>query len=205
MNPFLKHASQFLSLISHPLLLPTYAFAMIIFSQPFLFAAYEGREWVLLVRVFINTFIFPVICLLLIWRLGWLKNMEAETREERIVPYIAIGTLYVWTYITFRKSSEPQILNIALLGACLSMLGCFLFNIFSKISIHAAGWGALVVLASLNAFMSAFDVRWVVLTVILLAGLVGSARLYLQQHTLREVMTGYLVGVAAQMFAFNYY
>src|SRR5689334_1686420 len=146
MNPFLKYSSKFLSLIFHPLLLPTYAFMMIVWSQPFLFAAYEGKEWVIVLRVFINTFIFPVICLIILWRLGWLKSIEAQSREERIIPYIAIGTLYVWTFITFRKSADPQILNIILLGSCIALFGCFLFNIFSKISIHAAGFGALVVL-----------------------------------------------------------
>jgi len=181
------------------------AFVMIVLSQPFLFAAYEGREWVIVLRVFVNTFIFPVICLLLLWRLGWLKSIEAQEREDRIAPYICIGTLYIWTYVSFRKSSDPQILNIVLLGSCISLFGCFLFNIFSKISIHAAGFGALVVIAALNIWMSAFDVRWVLLTVILLAGMVGSARLYLQNHSLKEVMTGYMVGMAAQMVAFNFF
>lgn len=205
MVSFLKVASKFISLVFHPLLLPTYAFVMIILSQPFLFAAYEGREWVLVLRVFVNTFIFPAICLLLLWRLGWLKSVEAQTREERIIPYIAIGTLYVWSYVTFRKSPEPQVLNIVLLGSCITLFGCFMFNIFSKISIHAAGFGCLLVLAFLNMWFSSFDVRWVLIVVIVLAGVVGSSRLYLQSHTLKEVLTGYMVGIAAQMAAFNFF
>jgi hypothetical protein len=205
MNYFLKFGSKFVSLVFHPLLLPTYAFMMIILSQPFLFAAYEGREWVLVLRVFVNTFVFPVICLLLLWRLGWLKSVEAQTREERIIPYIAIGTLYVWSYVTFRKSPEPQVLNIVLLGSCITLFGCFMFNIFSKISIHAAGFGCLLVLSFLNMWLSSFDVRWVLIVVIVLAGVVGSARLYLQSHTLKEVLTGYMVGIAAQMAAFNFF
>lgn len=205
MSRVVKLFSQFLSLIFHPLLLPTYAFAMIIWSQPFLFAGYDGREWVLVVRVFINTFIFPAICMLLLWRLGWLKSMETSTREERVIPYIAIGTLYLWTYITFRKSADPQLLNIVLLGSCIALFGCFLFNIFSKISIHAAGFGCLLVLAFLNTWLSAFDVRWILLLVILISGLVGTSRLYLQSHSLKEVMTGYLVGIAAQVVALNFF
>jgi len=205
MNPFLKYAARFLSLVFHPLLLPTYAFAMIILSQPFLFAAYDGGEWVLVVRVFVNTFVFPVLCLFLLWRLGWLKSFEAATREERIVPYIAIGTLYMWTFITFRKSPEPQVLNVVLLGSCLALFACFFANIFSKISIHAAGFGCLMVLAFLNTWFAAYDVRWLLLVVVLVAGLVGSSRLYLRSHTLKEVMTGFLVGIAAQMMAFNFY
>jgi hypothetical protein len=192
-------------MIFHPLLLPTYAFIMVILSQPFLFAAHPVNGWVLVLRVFINTFVFPSICLLILWRLGWLKSLEAQTREERIIPYVAIGALYIWTYISFRKSPEPQILNIVLLGSCIALFTCFMFNIFSKISIHAAGFGAIIILAALNLWFSSFDMRWMLLLVILLAGLVGSARLYLQSHTLKEVMIGYTVGIAAQMMAFNFF
>ena len=46
---------------------------------------------------------------------------------------------------------------------------------------------------------------FVLLFAVILAGAIGSARLYLQAHRPEEVYGGYLVGVFAQIIAFRIY
>jgi len=200
----MKILAKVLSVLFHPLLLPTYAIAIIILTNPYLFEVYENHEWIFAIRVFLNTFAFPTFAIFLLWRLGFIKKFEMEEREERIIPYIATATFYVWAYVSFRKSPYPQILNIVLLGACITLFGCFFANLVSKISIHAAGIGCFAVVMLYNSSVSNYDLRWILLLAILLAGLIGTSRLYLKSHGLKEVYAGYLIGITSQMVALHY-
>jgi membrane-associated phospholipid phosphatase len=42
------------------------------------------------------------------------------------------------------------------------------------------------------------------MAILLLAGVIGTARLYLKAHSLPEVLNGYLIGFAAQMLAMRF-
>jgi membrane-associated phospholipid phosphatase len=200
----MRFFAKIISVLFHPLLLPTYAFILVIYSNPFLFASYENSKWIFVLRVFINTFVFPVISLLLLWRLGFIKNLEMSEKEDRIIPYIVVGTLYIWSFMTFRKSDDPQMLNIILLGSCFTLFASFFTNIFSKVSIHAAGMACFTAIALIAALQSYFDLRLLFMLIILLAGLTGTARLYLKAHSMQEVINGYFIGFAAQMIAMRF-
>jgi membrane-associated phospholipid phosphatase len=193
-----------ISLLLHPLLLPTYAFILTIYSNPFLFSSYENAKWIFVLRVFINTFIFPAISILLLWRLGFVKHLEMPEKEDRIIPFIVVGTLYIWSFMTFRKSDEPQILNIILLGSCFTLFASFFTNIFSKVSIHAAGMACFTAVSLILTMQSYFDLRFMFMITLLLAGITGTARLYLKAHTLREIWNGYFIGFASQMLAMQF-
>jgi hypothetical protein len=201
----MKLPAKILSVLFHPLLLPSYAIAIVIISNPYLFAGYgQHGEWVFLIRAFLNTFAFPVFSIVLLKQLGFVKSFQMEVREERIIPYIATGTFYIWTYVSFRRSSDPQIINIILLGSCITLFGCFFANLIGKISIHAAGIGCFAAIILYNCVISNYDLRWMLLIVVLLSGIIGSSRLFLKSHGIREVYAGYLVGVTAQMVAMHF-
>ncbi len=200
----MRYLAKAVSLLFHPLLLPTYAFILVMYSNPFLFASYGSDQWIFVLRVFINTFVFPAICLLLLWRLGFVKNLEMPEKEDRIIPYIVVGTLYIWSFMTFRKSSDPQMLNIILLGSCFTLFTAFFTNIFTKVSIHAAGMACFTVVALILSLQSYYDMRFLFVAIVLLAGITGTARLYLKAHSLQEVLNGYLIGFAAQMLAMRF-
>ena len=58
--------------------------------------------------------------------------------------------------------------------------------------------GALISILLLT-MVSRVDISYVFLLMIIITGLVGTARLYVQAHTMREVYTGFLVGIFGQM------
>ncbi len=200
----MKFLAKTLTLLFHPLLLPTYAFILVIYTHPFLFAAYEYSKWIFVLRVFLNTFIFPAISILLLWRLGFVKKLQMPEKEDRIIPYIVVGTLYFWTFMTFRKSGDPQILNIILLGSCLTLFASFFVNIFLKTSIHAAGMACFTVVALILSLQSYYNLTWLFIIVLVLTGIVGTARLYLKAHQLSEVLNGYWIGFIAQLIALRF-
>jgi membrane-associated phospholipid phosphatase len=71
-----------------------------------------------------------------------------------------------------------------------------------KISMHSMGMGALVSTMLVLPKFSIHDLTTPFLSVLIIAGLIGSSRLYLQAHTLRQVYMGYVVGFLVQSLVF---
>ena len=81
-------------------------------------------------------------------------------------------------------------------GGAVATLICIAVNTRWKISAHMAAMGGLV---ALMFRMAASDVAMVSLNVwltvvVILAGCVGSSRVYLERHTLGQVLAGTAVG-----------
>lgn len=201
----MKRVAYILSVIFHPLILPTYAFAVIVLTNPYLFGNFsEGLKWLVVMRVFINTFLFPVICIFLLKQLGYVKSVNMEDRKERIIPYICCMVFYFWSFMVYRKSEEPVILNTALLGASVTLAVVFVINLFRKVSIHTAGMGCLIGLMLGNTLFSTYNLVWILLITLIAAGLVGTSRILLKAHEEKEIYIGYFVGFMAQMLAFRF-
>lgn len=75
------------------------------------------------------------------------------------------------------------------------MIICTLVNLKIKISTHVASSGLLVGGLLSYSFIFHFNpVFWLSVS-ILLAGMLGSARIIVKQHTLTEVLGGFIVGL----------
>lgn len=195
-----------ISLLLHPLLLPTYAAFLLYATNVHLFAGYDSTAVVrMFLLLFINTVLFPAVAVLLLWRLGFLSRLQMPDSRERLLPYITSGIFYLWGFVVFRKSDLPPMLSIILLGATLTLFCTFLFNLFRKVSIHAGGAGAFLVLAVLASMLAPQPIPQLPMSAALAGGLVGTARLSLGAHSLPEVLTGYLIGLLCQAVAFYFY
>jgi hypothetical protein len=205
----MKKLATFISVLFHPLLFPSYGTLLILAANPDLFGAFgEKIHIVWLIIVFVLTFLFPVIWLLMMKKLEMISSLHLETASERIIPFVAVATFYLWTAWMFKPNVNMKIpTNIfvfyMMLGSCLAIFSSFFINIFSKISLHALGTGNLIGLMLIVIRQSPYDLRWAVPACILLAGLVGTARLFLKAHNTNQIFAGYFVGFTAQFLAFS--
>ena len=71
---------------------------------------------------------------------------------------------------------------------------CAFINVWWKISTHTAAIGGVA--GALVSYSVAFNFNplWWLCLVLMMAGAVGSARMILRQHTLSQVVTGFLIG-----------
>ena len=130
----LQQAANFVSVVFQPLLLPTYAIVFINWANPYLFAGIDPNDKMrLFVTIFVNTFIFPVVAIFIMRKLNFVKSFLLESREERIIPYIAISLFYFWCFMVIRKLGVDNFLTTVLLGSSLSVFMAFFFNLFFKI------------------------------------------------------------------------
>ena len=93
-----------------------------------------------------------------------------------------------------------------MVGSALTVLVIALINLKWKISAHMAGIGGLIGLVYQIHVqdLSAFDLFWVLCLIIILAGVLGSARLALNRHNTLQVMAGVVVGFLCVCLTMKY-
>lgn len=204
-----KIFAKAISYIFHPLLLPTYGTLAIISSNPHLFGNFNERnQFIWIVLVFVLTFVFPAVWLVMMRKLEMIESLELKTSKERIIPFIATATFYLWAYRMFKPSPSNiffsnEIVSNMLLGASIAIFIGFVVNIFSKVSLHAMGAGSFFALCLTLVNYSYFNLTLLVIAAVILGGAIGTARLILAAHQPSEVFAGYLIGFLGLFVAFN--
>lgn len=197
----LHKLAQFFSYIFHPLLAPSFATTLIVLANPYMFAGLAKGPFSVLAIIMPLTVMFPVIALLLMKALKLVDDLYLQDAKQRILPFIAIMIFYFWAYIVVMKQNMPALLVWTMLGSCIAIVIAFILNSFFKISLHTIGMGGLVIVALKLATMAYFNFTPLVILVLIVAGIIGSCRLYLKAHTNQEVYLGYWVGMVGMIIA----
>lgn len=203
-SPTAKFFARALSILFHPVFVPTLVYAFFLACSPdFFFGVSEhNKTWWLVILAYI-TITFPLLVVFLLWRLKFIDSMQMHGLKERYGPMIASMLFYFWTFWLFHKQFEaPLLLQSFLLGVFLATVLLFLASIFVKISLHTGAWGSVVVYAIICTFQQVHLAILLLLLSILIAGLIGTARLYLGAHSNKQLYAGYLLGGLAQLLAF---
>lgn len=211
-----------LSVVFHPLLVPTYMLLLLLLINPYLFGVSspqdEGAKMLLLL-VFLYTFFIPAVSFTVMYFLGMIDDIQVKDHHQRIGPYLVTGMLYLWVYYNFSKTGQlPPAYVSFMLGAVIALFLAFIINNFSKISAHAVGMGGLVGMVIISMLWFSYgsftlelssgpleiSMLHLLMAVIVAAGAVGTARLLLKAHEPSDVYGGYFIGFAAQFFAFAF-
>jgi hypothetical protein len=209
-----------ISVICHPIFMAIYFLLILMWVNPYLFGGSSFTDRLdLLILLIPTSLIIPIVCIALMKPLGFIQSFQMKERTERIVPYISTAVLYSWLFINiYQQTIFPKAYAIFFLGILIALYLAFFINNFSKISAHTVGMGGLVGMMVLTmAYFSyeeaaltlpggevAFvDMKTLVVAAIILAGLVGSARLVLEAHERNDIYGGYIVGFTTQLIAFQ--
>ncbi len=185
--------ARLLSIVFTPFYLPVVGLAIVFFlSYMSLLPLWYRLEMLLLVYVF--TVLLPTLLIRLYRRTqGW-TSRELGQRERRMVPYVISILCYFCCFFWLQHNNVPRLISIILVAALGVQMICALINVWWKISTHTAAIGGVA--GALLAFAEVFmfnPVGWLCV-VLIVAGMVGSARMILRQHTLAQVVAGFLVG-----------
>jgi hypothetical protein len=217
---FFSFLANLISILFHPLWWPTFGLYILLVLNPYLFGVSgPAAQSTLLLQVFVLTFILPVISILLLKKLNLIDSLFVKERMERIGPYIITMIFYFWLYVNIRHDAKvPLVYNIFVMGALITLVFIFITNLFVKVSAHTAVMGGLIAMTwvTFNIFShEMFRFQWprqdavvlswrtVLITCLLISGLIGTCRLYLRVHTVKEVYLGYLLGFVSQWLAFK--
>jgi len=199
-------AAQIVSFVFHPLLLTTYLVLLLGWWMPAMLLVRQEHLLTFVAFIFGITFVLPALNVLVFRQVGLIASWKMGTKQERILPFIFNSIVYMLIAILliYRVHLSTNFAKLMLIIAVLAATGT-LCTLFLKVSIHSLGWAGLVgIVLPLNSAIHGTLLPTAVLIVI--AGLVMSARLKLNAHTPREVMigglAGFVIGIAGMRILF---
>jgi len=197
--PMLRQLSMVISWLFHPILVPTMGLLYLCWCNPFRYVPYGSKEFVLLTGVVAaNSIFFPLLIIGIFRGLNIIHSIQMKEKAERVFPFMIIIFFFFWTYLVLSRFDLfpiPRELSMILLGTTFATVIAFVINVmWIKISLHAIGAGGLVAIVLFSSLVSIFPVSLYLMGTILLAGLIGSARLLLEAHEQEEIYWGYFLG-----------
>ena len=187
--------ARIMSMIFTPFYLPIVGLiALFIFSYMSLLPMMY--KLVMLAMVYLLTGVAPSL-LIHLYRLcqGWTSH-ELGRKERRLVPYIISIVCYFACFFWMEYRNTPRVISIIVVVALTIQMVCALINIWWKISTHTAAIGGVAGGLVSYSIAFSFNPLWWLCFVLILAGAVGTARMILRQHSLSQVVGGFLVGAA---------
>ncbi len=194
----MKFLAQALSVILHPLLMPTVVYATIMFIFPLSILPLEiGSKLYILGFIFLTTAILPTMCIYVMVLTGKIEDVNLRERKERLIPNIFTTIVYIFVCYLMHETMHFD-------GLLLNTLICFTFFVailtaityFWKISLHASGISGLVgFLFGLNQVLPIDNILIYCSLSLLIAGSVMTARLYLNAHTPAQIWAGAALGL----------
>jgi hypothetical protein len=203
-----KAAARVISILFHPLLLPTYLVLLLGKFFPSMLMIRTEVLFPIAGLVFFLTFMLPAINLLMFRYFGNISSMTLEERGERTIPFFFISLIYVLVTALFyyKLPISANFIKLMVIISVLVITATFI-TLFYKISVHSlAMWGGVGILFPLNKVAEDGALLWPTAFIIAASGLVMSSRLLLNVHVPREILfgslVGFLVGFAGMIFLF---
>lgn len=191
----LTSISRILSMVFSPLLMATYG-VFIAMRLSFLVMIPVSTQLTVVLETFLATAVIPVIAIFLLSKFKVIADPRLNERADRTWPYIIEIVCFLGMAVYLNRIHAPHWLSLFLIGGALAIATLTVVNHWWKISGHATGMGGLCALIFylMLSGTTLINLQPVFLGAILLAGMVGTARMMLDRHTLGQVAAGFLNG-----------
>jgi hypothetical protein len=198
--------AKFLSYLLHPLFMPLFGMIMLYFSDrlngfnPYATEEVAHANLLMFAHITVFTLIIPLGFAYYLKKVGKISSLEMEKREDRQLPFLITAISYMIGFIMIQREIGSVInpfLIWILAGAEIGIVVTLIISMFWKISIHMIGIGGIV---GINILMMKMNMQWdnYFYASLILAGLLGYARLKLEAHTFPQVAVGFLVGIMSE-------
>jgi hypothetical protein len=193
----LRQVALFFSYLFHPLLLTTLLIGLLYLYVPEVITPVDDNTiQSILILIFTLTYVIPLCSVLVMKLLGSIESLHLYNRRERFLPFFFIGTYYaITTYLFTSRMPFSDMLLIIFLSITVLIFVVTFLTLWLKISIHAAGmWGMVGFILAIHLTAPVTGLFVPLIVSLLLAGIVSSSRLLLDEHSPREVYYGGIVG-----------
>lgn len=198
----LIRVAHMVSAVFTPFSIPFLAF-LILFLFSYLSIMPIQYKLIVLGIVYCFTIMIPVLAIFIFKKINGFSAQELGERKKRYVPFFLTITSYVFCLLMMNRLNIPWYMSGIILAALIMMVICIVVNLKWKLSEHMAGAGAVI--GGLVAFSALFGYNpvWWLCLFILVAGVLGTARIILGHHTLGEVMGGFAVGFICSLMVLH--
>lgn len=185
--------AKFVSIIFHPVLLPTLGFLLLFISGFYdSMLTTDAKRFILLV-IFFSTATLPMLAIVII-SLNSKFDVLMPNSRERIIPLLFTSVFYYIGFILLSRIHFIPMFKLYMIASVLLIVALLLISFKWNISIHMAATGALTATFFALSFRGGVNPVNAILIMVLVSGLVGTARLVLNKNSLLQVAAGYVLG-----------
>jgi hypothetical protein len=184
---------KLISTILHPIVIPTIGVMLYFLLIPN--NLLQNQKLTILSLVFGVSYIIPLLILIFLKKTRIIKSYQPKSIRERKMP-IALMTIVFYLFGN-SLSSIANLRDLGLLFYATSLslfLSYILFYFKIKASIHLLSLGISVGFFMVLSIVYTQSFAIVIIIIILIAGLLASARLHLKAHTPKEIYVGFFIG-----------
>ena len=186
--------AKLLSRLLHPVFIPTITLAII--STKFLNVIILSNQLnIIIIGTVIFTLLFPLLSILYLLFTKRIKSLQIEEKEERILPIlITIIWMLIGYYFLNSILEYAPIVKSIYLGMITTLVITLFITKYWKISLHMAAiggcWGVFLNLQYIYGGV----INYVIL-ILILSGFLGYSRTILKAHNMRQIYSGFFLGV----------
>jgi membrane-associated phospholipid phosphatase len=195
--------AKVISMIFTPFYLPLIGIA-VLFTFSYMNMLPMAYKLLVVTIVYFLTILIPTF-LIHVYRRhrGW-TMLQLGHKRRRVVAYAISIVCYLACIWLMYFYNIYHFIVIIVIAALLIQAVSVIINIWWKISTHSAAIGGVVGALMAFAELFRFNPVWWLCVVILLSGILGTARIILRQHSLGQVVAGFFVGAVCAFFAILY-
>ena len=195
---------KFISYVFHPLLLSFIGTFFYLFLSPK--HIIKQQEYIILIVVFISTYILPIFFLALLKKMNLIKSYQLESIDERKFPILFFILLSFMIGKILLNIQIVDLLAFSFFGVAIALCTTYLFfSLNTKTSLHTLGIGGIIGFVIVMSYEYQLNFNLIIAILILLGGLIAVSRLMLKAHKPKEVYIGFLLGITSQLISFQLY
>lgn len=189
----LNKAAIWLSRLTTPAIMPTLVF-LFIFTCSYLRIMPVGYRMMVVGIVACFTCLLPALFMLALRIFDKASSEAKDAKGDRAQTRFMFVSSYVVCVILMAKLGMPWYLTAVPLASLFIMLLCYLLNIWWPVSLHMAAMGGVIGSLVMFAMLLGYNPVWALAALVLLAGMLGTARIIAAGHTNLQVFGGFAIG-----------
>lgn len=203
---FFTYLPKFISVIFHPLVMPTLGIYIILFSSGTnaYFLDMQDKNLILFL-VIAFTFVIPLAFVPFYYYFKITTSPGLYSKQSRIIPLIVTSVVFYLCFLIFRLKGAPHLIQSFLFSACLAVFCNLLITFRWQISAHTIGIGGILGLVLSIELIYNIDILGYLMITLLIAGLISFARLSLDAHTPKQVYSGLILGFLVTILVLHIY
>lgn len=185
----------------HPIVIPTIGVMLYFLMIPNSFGS--KQKLAVLGLIFATTYLIPLFILILFKKIKLIKSFKAESIAERKIPVMVMIVLFYLLGSTLQNISNLRDLSILFYATSLGLILIYLFFALKiKVSIHLLSIGISIGFFMVLSTIYLQSYLPLIIILFIVSGLLASARLHLNAHSVKEVYLGLLFGVLSPFIIF---
>jgi hypothetical protein len=190
----MKRVASLVSVLLHPLLMPSLGLLLLLNSGSYVSLLDPAAKRAILFVMALGTLVFPLMMLPVFFYRNLVYNQKENMAEERWVPRMIILILYIITTVYFLRLPLNRIIQGYVLSVTIAFALLVFLNIWLKISMHMAGPGGIAGLIIGLILTYEIPLEGFLLLSLLAGGVLGTAKLMNEEHRPYEIYVGFGVG-----------